>query len=108
VRDLVDECLPLILTKFFPGHEVRTAQQVGWAGIKNSELLSLAEANFDAFLTADRNLKFQQSLTNRRIAIIVLPSNRLSVVRALVDEISSVLTRIEPGVPGQYIELVKR
>ena len=58
MRVLVDE-LPVILTKFFPGHEVRTAQQMGWAGIKNSELLSLAEANFDAFVTADRNLKFQ-------------------------------------------------
>jgi hypothetical protein len=80
-----------------------------WVGqAKEQRALKLVEANFDAFLTADRNLKFQQSLTNRRIAILVLPSNRLSVVRAVIDEISSVLSRSEPGIPGQYIELVKR
>jgi hypothetical protein len=53
---------------------------MGWAGVKNGQLLALAEAEFDAFITVDRNLSFEQNLQQFNIAVIVLqaPSNRLA------------------------------
>jgi predicted nuclease of predicted toxin-antitoxin system len=63
VRVLLDEQLPRQLAQALPGHEVRTVQQQGWAGLGNGELLRrAAEAGFEVFLTADQNLEFQQSL----------------------------------------------
>lgn len=52
--------------------DVRTVPQVGWAGIKNGELMKLAEADFDVFVTVDRNLSYQQNLPKYDIALIVL------------------------------------
>jgi hypothetical protein len=64
VRVLLDEQLPRHLVHQLQGHEVTTVQQQGWAGMKNGELLrSAAAAGFEVFLTADRNLEFQQNLS---------------------------------------------
>lgn len=75
---------------------------MGWTGTKNGKLLSLAEGQFDVFLTADRNLRYQQNLAEKRLAVIVFPSNRLSVVKTLQDRLDSVLSSVRPG---QVIEL---
>lgn len=79
MRILLDECIDRRLTKDIVGHEVKTVPQMGWATIKNGELLALAEDEFDVFLTVDRNLSFQQNLPKFNLAVIVLcaPSNRL-------------------------------
>jgi len=86
------------------GHVSQTVRQVGWSGIKNGELLALAEGEYDVFLTADQNLRYQQNLARRTIAIIELPTNTLSVVKTLVPEILNELTTIRPGV---YIRIKK-
>jgi hypothetical protein len=72
---------------------------MGWAGIKNGELLTLAEKGFDVFITVDRNLSFQQNLPNFNIAVIVLhaPSNRLADLRPLASKILSVLPALTKG-----------
>jgi uncharacterized repeat protein (TIGR03803 family) len=67
------------LKRVLTGHAVQTVQEAGWAGIKNGELLALAETNFDVFLTADQNLRYQQNLQGRTVAIVELPTNTLSV-----------------------------
>lgn len=73
-RVLFDENLPRLLAREFADFEVRTVPEVGWAGIKNGKLLRLAEAEFDVFLTADKNLSYQQPLIScLRIAIDPLP-----------------------------------
>ncbi len=59
---LLDECIDRGLVKDLAGHDVKTVPQMGWAGIKNGELLTLAENEFDVFITIDRNLSFQQNL----------------------------------------------
>lgn len=56
---LLDECIDRRLAKDLEGHEVKTVPQMGWAGIKNGALLTLAENEFDVFITVDRNLSFQ-------------------------------------------------
>lgn len=96
---LIDECIDQKLAKAFTEHEVRTVPQMGWAGIKNGQLLSLAQTEFDVFITVDRNLPFQQNLPQFDIAIVVLsaPSNRLADLQPLVPQILEVLSRAEKG-----------
>lgn len=57
MRILIDENLPRYLKRVWAGDEVKTVQEMGWAGIKNGELLKLAEPDFDVFLTADKNIR---------------------------------------------------
>ena len=82
VRVLLDEQLPRHLARELRGHDVSTVQQKGWAGLKNGELLRMAaDAGFDVFVTADRNLEFQQNLSQTGLGVILLvaPSNALEV-----------------------------
>jgi hypothetical protein len=72
MRVLLDECLPRKLKRCIPGHAVQTVPEAGWAGIKNGALLRLAEATFDAFVTIDNNLPFQQNLASLNLAVIIL------------------------------------
>lgn len=105
MKILIDECLPLWPAKQLVGHDVKTVQQMGWSAMKDPELLSLAEAEFEVFLTADKNLRHQQNLSSRRIAVVVLPSNRLSIVQRLVQRLMLTLQTIQPNRPGQTVEL---
>ena len=72
-------------------------QGMGWAGIKNGDLISKAEAIYDVFLTADKNLRYQQNMTGRTIALLIFPTNKLSVVKQLAKEIEAALSRIKSG-----------
>ncbi|MCE0522352.1 MAG: hypothetical protein LV480_05515 [Methylacidiphilales bacterium] len=76
---------------------MQTAQECGWAGIKNGELLVLAEERFDVFLTSDKNLRYQQNLAERKIAIIEFPANRRAVVKLLVHRVAEALDTLRPG-----------
>jgi hypothetical protein len=93
VRLLLDECIDRRLARELVGYEVKTVPQMGWAGIKNGQLLTLAEAEFDVFITVDRNLSFQQNLPQFEIAVIVLHavSNRLADLKPLAPRILEVL-----------------
>ena len=62
MRILLDECIDRRLVRDLVGHEVKTAPQMGWSGVKNGQLLALAAVEFDVFITVDRNLSFQQNL----------------------------------------------
>lgn len=72
----------------------------GWAGIQNGELLRRIEGEYDALLTSDKNMRFQQSLRGRRLAVIVLPSNRRSVI---ADRVADIAATIELALSGYYI-----
>jgi predicted nuclease of predicted toxin-antitoxin system len=102
MKILLDECIDRKLAREFVGYKVKTVPQMGWAGIKNGQLLALAEAEFDIFITVDRNLSFQQNLSNFEIAVIVLQatSNRLADLKPLVP---SILTTLNKVVKGQAI-----
>jgi hypothetical protein len=99
MRVLLDECLPRKLKQELGGHDVRTAQEEGWAGLKNGALLQAAAGRFDVLLTVDRNIAFQQNLQGLRIAIIamVATSNRLRDLRPLMGEVRQVLSQVKPG-----------
>lgn len=69
MRILLDECIDRRLVRDLVGHEVKTAPQMGWSGVKNGQLLALAAVEFDVFITVDRNLSFQQNLPKFDIAV---------------------------------------
>ncbi|HXI71070.1 MAG TPA: hypothetical protein VNN22_12010 [Verrucomicrobiae bacterium] len=75
MKVLLDACVPRPLRKFLPDHIVQTAQEMGWGQLKNGALLQAAEPEFAAFLTSDNNLKYQQNIAGRKLAIRVLPTN---------------------------------
>lgn len=97
MKILIDESLPRILKQMLTEHESFTVQEMGWGGIKNSDLLAKAESNFDVFLTADKNLRYQENLSRLKLALVVFPSNKLSVVKALTSRIKDALSVIESG-----------
>ena len=76
MRILFDENVPAPLRQFFPDDGVVTIQELGWSGIENGELVSRAEADFDVLVLADKNLRYQQNLTGRALALVELPTNR--------------------------------
>ena len=84
MRVLLDECLPRRLKRALVGHDVRTAPEMGWASKTNGDLFPLASAQFDVFLTADRNLSYQQDVSAFDIAVVVLVarSNSLEDLRS--------------------------
>ena len=87
------------LRRDLAAHEVSTVGRMGWHGKANGELLGLAAAEFDVFIT-DRNLSYQQSLESFDLAVVVLKarSNRLKDLRALVPELLKVLPFVKVGV----------
>jgi predicted nuclease of predicted toxin-antitoxin system len=100
VRVLLDEQLPRHLARELRGHEVSTVQQKGWAGLKNGELLRCAaDAGFEVFVTADRNLEFQQNLSQTRLGVILLvaPSNALEDLLSLVPGLRAVIPKSRSG-----------
>ena len=96
---LIDECIDRKLAREFVGYEVKTVPQMGWAGTKNGKLLALAAAEFDIFITVDRNLSFQQNLPEFDIAVIVLQasSNRLADLKPLIPKILAILSTAIKG-----------
>jgi hypothetical protein len=98
MRILLDEDLPRRLGALLGGHDVSTVQRSGWSGIKNGELLELAGAAFDVFITMDRNLEFQQDLTALPIAVLVVgaASNRMEHLASMVPAILKELNHIPP------------
>ena len=99
MRLLLDECIDRRLAGALAWHEVKTVPQMGWSGVKNGELLALAEVEFEVFITVDRNLSFQQNLPKFNIAVLVLhaPSNRLADLRPLAPKILSTLHTLKKG-----------
>jgi len=103
MRILFDECLPgRKLKPAFLKHTAKTVADMNWRGIKNGELLALAEQEFDAFVTVDSNLQYQQNTPDVDLLIVVLrtKSNRLEHLLPLLAEANDVLTR---GLPGEVI-----
>jgi hypothetical protein len=96
MRILLDESLPKELQSELSGHEVRTIQEQGWSSLKNGDLLSRGAAQFDAFLTADQNLQYQQNLSTLPLSVVVLvaKTNRIQDLRPLILQLQVVLSTL--------------
>jgi predicted nuclease of predicted toxin-antitoxin system len=102
MKIIIDECVPHIVKKRLPQRQIKTVQEMGWAGVKNGELLKLVGAEFEVFITSDKNLRHQQNLQNRAFAVLVLPSNQIPIVENLLPRIDESLETIQPG---DFVEL---
>jgi hypothetical protein len=97
-RVLFDHCVPRPFRSLLVNCSIATALELGWEQLKNGELIDHAEANgFDVLITADKNLRYQQNLASRGIAIIELPTNRLREIATYAPKVNSILTAILPG-----------
>jgi predicted nuclease of predicted toxin-antitoxin system len=99
VRVLLDENLPRQLKRDLPDMEIKTVAEVGWAGIKNGQLLRLAEATFDVFVTADQNLSYQQPVANLQLGIVVLKARttKLEDLKPLMPALWELLREVKVG-----------
>ncbi len=89
--------MPRPLRPHLAGMEISAAQEMGWGRVKNGELLQRAEGVFDVFLTADQQLKYQQNLKGRKLAILVLSTNRWVKIKSKITEIMAALHTLRPG-----------
>ena len=97
-RVLLDHSVPDGLRRLLPGHAVSTAYDEGWDRLGNGDLLTQAEAGgFAVLVTADRNMRHQQNLAGRRIALVVLPTNRWKTVREHAERIARAVNQARPG-----------
>lgn len=98
MRLLLDESVPRRLRHALAGHAVRTVVEMGWGGVKNGRLMALAATRFDALVTVDKNLPYQQNLSNLPIAVLVLDaaSNELSQLLPLVPALEAAISVLQP------------
>jgi hypothetical protein len=100
---LFDHVTPRGIARFLLGHTVTKAKERGWDTMTNGNLLAEAErAGFDVLLTADKNMRYQQNLTGRRIALVVLSTPQWPLVRLHMERIAAA---VNAATPGSYAEV---
>jgi hypothetical protein len=97
VRVLFDQGTPVPLRRELSGHTISTAFEMGWAQLSNGELLNAAEAAFDVLITTDQNLRYQQNLTGRRLAILVLPTTSWPIIQTHSGEVVAAVDELHAG-----------
>lgn len=103
MKILLDECVPVQLRNALPAHEVQSATNIGWRGLSNGELLQRAEREgFDLLIVADKNLRHQQDLSGRRIAILELWTNHRPTLEQNFPRVRAAVDRTKAG---QYLAL---
>ena len=103
MKILFDQGTPVPLRRQLAGHMIDTVYEQGWATLTNGRLLAIAEeAGYDLLITTDQNLRYQQNLQGRRLAILVLGSTSWPRLRERVDTIQAA---IDISTPGAYQEL---
>ena len=100
IRILLDQNGPFGLRGLLTGHDVATAAGLGWSTITNGDLIRAAEgAGFAVLITCDRNIRHQQNLMGRQLALIELTTNQWATIR---DNFADVLSNVETAPPGSY------
>jgi predicted nuclease of predicted toxin-antitoxin system len=103
MKVLFDQGTPAPLRHFLTGHEVETAYERGWSTLRNGELLAAAEAEFEVLITTDQNLRYQQNLTDRKLAILVLPTTSWPRLKNFSAAILATLNQLPPGGYAEFL-----
>ena len=85
------------MRRSLPGHDVSTAYEMGWAELQNGDLLAAVEKVFQALITTDKNLRYQQNLSGRRLAILVLPTTSWPRIQQHLPEVLAAVNALKPG-----------
>jgi hypothetical protein len=102
MRVLFDQGTPAPLRRALAPHEISTAFELGWSNFENGDLLRAAEERFEVFVTTDQNLQYQQNLSSRQLAIVVLPTTSWPEIHRHQDEVAAAVNSMRPG---EYREL---
>jgi hypothetical protein len=103
MKILFDNGAPNPIARSLIGHEVTFARQIGWAELENGELIQRAEeAGYELLLSTDKNIRYQQNLIGRKIALIVLGNPQWPIVRLHLDRI---IAAVNACTPGSYTEV---
>jgi len=102
MKILFDHGTPAPLRRQLAGHEISTTYEMAWAKLNNGDLLAAAEKSFDAFITTDQNLRYQQNLTGRRLAILVLPTTSWPEIQKYTKLVTESVSALKPG---DFVEL---
>lgn len=102
MRIVFDQGTPAPLRHALTAHSVATAFELGWSSLANGDLLREAEARFDLLITTDQNLRYQQNLAGRRLAILVLPTTSWPEIKGHEAEIVAAASTLQAG---EYREL---
>ena len=97
MRILFDHGTPVPLRGALTHHVVSTAYELGWTELDNGALLKAAEAEFDALITTDQNLRYQQNLAGRKLAILVLPTTSWPIIQAHAEAVAVAVDELRPG-----------
>ena len=98
MRLLLDESVSRRLARSLPNHDVRTVAEMGWAGARNGDLLLRASSEFDALITVDKNMAYQQNLSSLPLAVVLLDARsiELGALLPLIPALEAALTSLDP------------
>jgi predicted nuclease of predicted toxin-antitoxin system len=103
MRILFDQGTPQPLRRHLTGHIIDTVYEQGWSTLKNGDLLATAEqAGYDLFVTTDQNLRYQQNLTGRHLAILVLKTTSWPKIQLHIGQIQNAVDAMSTGA---YVEI---
>jgi hypothetical protein len=103
MKVLFDNGTPKPIARSLIGHEVSFARQIGWHELENGQLIQQAEdAGYDVLLSTDKNIRYQQNLSHRKIALVVLGNSQWPKVRLHLNEIAAA---VNASLPGGYVEV---
>jgi len=98
MKIILDESVPQKLRLLIEGHMVVTVAFQGWSGLNNGVLLTAAEeAGYELFVTADQEIRYQQNLADRKMALLVLSTNNWDYIKSAVAKIVAVINGVTPG-----------
>ena len=97
MKILFDHGTPAPLRHQLASHAISTAYEMGWAKLSNGDLLAATEKSFDAFITTDQNLRYQQNLAGRRLAILVLPTTSWPAIQKHTNQVADSVNALKPG-----------
>jgi hypothetical protein len=103
MKVLFDNGTPKPIARSLIGHEIAFARQIGWHELENGQLIQRAEdAGYDVLLSTDKNIRYQQNLSQRKIALVVLGNSQWPQVRLCLTEIAAA---VNASLPGGYVEV---
>jgi hypothetical protein len=104
MKILFDQGTPVPLRRSLTDHTVNTAYELGWSVLTNGDLLAIAEQNgYELMITTDQNLRYQQNLASRQMAIIILLSTSWPQIQLHIEAIRDAVNQ---SLPGAYQEIV--
>ena len=98
MKILFDQGTPAPLRRALDGHDILTAFEQGWSNLQNGDLIRVAEADgFEVLITTDQNLKYQQNLRDRKLAILILPTTSWPKIQKHLDKVSAAVNSLNRG-----------